>query len=56
MHHGLESLLSHYVKELENSQRILNSFPIVDTSYRSVMKDIVNTEERIERLLNLLEK
>ena len=56
MDHGLQSLLSHYVKEIEKAKRILSSFPTIDTAYRRVMEDIVNIEHRIERVLNLLEK
>lgn len=56
MDHGLQSLLSHYVKELDNANRILSSFPTIDSAYRRVTADIVNIEQRIERVLNLLEK
>ena len=56
MDHGLQSLLSHNVRELEKAERILASFPTIDTAYRRVMEDIVNIEQRIERVLTLLEK
>lgn len=54
MHHGLESLLSHCVKELEESTRLRNSNPIIDSSYRRNERDILKQEERIERILNKL--
>jgi hypothetical protein len=52
---GLQDLLSYYVNEMKKVDRLIESQETINSDYRSQVNMKEELEEKIQRVLNLLE-